>query len=1181
MTESNSKWNNLRRYRTVVGIFAVAALLLLCCTADEITQSGNETSRLALVEVLGDHGIFTIDNSLFATVDKGRIDGNFYSDKPMLYSLYLTGIYAIGSWFGMTFAAAAHDVIFTLNFFGSTLFAFLIMFLLYRQLRRLDHGGRSLAALLSFAGIFSTWIFSYGGIINNHVPAAFFLLLTYLLLERQRYDDVPWLPPVAGLCAGVLCCLEIPTGFFFTLASLGYLLWEKQPGRGPRLAGFILGWAILPGLMALVSLMAYGSPLPVYLVAGAYDFPGNIHSGGMAGIQRPESLWRYWYEMLIGGRGLFSYMPALLLIVPALRRRRQLQKECGWCFFAAAAAACVIFYGTMTGDYGGWAYGFRFLIPIIPLLWLWIAEWMMGAITGFWRFFFVLFTVIGIITSAVGAYNPWPACSPKQPGLFNTFEVNCYCAAYEYAPQSIWFRMAERLTDRTQREAYLPRAFSNMNKQVNNQSKSWPVAWNHRQTVAHRIVSSLLPVWKRILTPLCGAVFAWFVLLSAARLAPWLLGRQRLWLSPVEAVTLLAPPSLLLVILIVLGCKWCGVGIAGWVMMTASILLYLLLRVVLEPYRIVLRPVQWHTWSPLLWLAALPLTIVFLLLAVSLQTPPWSWDVLTYQLYIPLRWIQEQAFITVPTVFGDNAAAYAPRNWFVLAAACLQLLPGDSVMEIATITFLALAAAAAALLVRECGGGNTAAQAAGGMVFLSPLFVEYGMLEQPDLAATALLAAALFWMLRAEARQNRGLALLAALCCGLAVGLKTVMLPLAAVPMAVILVREWKRRKWLTVFGVIGMFLIAGGGWYLYNWYCYGNPLFPLNVKLGNWTVWAGAYGPEAVRAGEFHASGLGMLATRVWKDYGGIMTILMVAGWLGWVVLAWRSPVQRSRCRLIGLHAGLWLIMYIGLIPHNLQTRFLFPSLLLALCGLVLAVEKLGRRWTYLPVALTGLAGIVFCAQRIALLSSGNVAAACFHVLLLGLAALALIAAWQVRRENWRWWLLGIMIGLLLIVLTNADAWSKQQRGIFYQRLTGWEWVKQFNRPDDRQSHAVAYTGFNRPYLLAGADLLNRVVYVNVQSGVNDDFYRFWKEFPRVYDFYKPGLYRDRPDYPAWRRNLEQKHIEFLVITHLSPVERSYLAGDADGWPQPEIDWIAAHPAHFSLEASSPAGRVYRLHNL
>ena len=470
-------------------LLAAGILVLTLLTHDEITRSGNETSRMALVESLGDRGVFHIDGSRFKTVDMGRIGSHFYSDKPLLYSLYLSTVYGVGKAVGLSFDADYYLTIFVLNWFGSTLFAILIMITLFLSLRRKEGTSESVAALLALTGVFGTWLVSYGGIINNHVPAAWFLLLFALLLERWSSTGRSRHLALAGFCVGILINLDIPTGFFFALAGGAFLLF-RAPGRRDNVFryGVFLSLPIL--FTTGCNLIAYGNPLPVYMVHGAYDFAGNIHSSGLAGLQQPVS--RTWYvlDLLVWQRGLFSYMPALLLLAaagPFLYRRFRDRHAEGF-FLAGAVLLCLIFYSFATGDYGGWAYGFRFFIPLLPLLWLWLSAWLIAAAGRTWRVLFGLLAVVGIFTSLVGSYNPWPVCRNDNRLLINTLKFNLYCAAYEYGNGTAVEVFSRPLLQGINRNEYLPRAFANMRKLENTRPQDWPAALSHRRTIAMKML---------------------------------------------------------------------------------------------------------------------------------------------------------------------------------------------------------------------------------------------------------------------------------------------------------------------------------------------------------------------------------------------------------------------------------------------------------------------------------------------------------------------------------------------------------------------------------------------------------------------------------------------------------------------------------------------------------------------
>ena len=57
-----------------------------------------------------------------------------------------------------------------------------------------------------------------------------------------------------------------------------------------------------------------------------------------------------------------------------------------------------------------------------------------------------------------------------------------------------------------------------------------------------------------------------------------------------------------------------------------------------------------------------PLVLTLLLVAIDLvallPASPVDWDAASYHLYLPARWLQEGRIFHLPTVFGDNAAAF-------------------------------------------------------------------------------------------------------------------------------------------------------------------------------------------------------------------------------------------------------------------------------------------------------------------------------------------------------------------------------------------------------------------------------------------------------------------------------------------------------------------------------------------
>jgi hypothetical protein len=139
----------------------------------------------------------------------------------------------------------------------------------------------------------------------------------------------------------------------------------------------------------------------------------------------------------------------------------------------AAAGASVLFYGFFTNEYGGWAYGFRYLIPLIPLLWFFIAR-DFAPRWGSWSYRLLCALLLwGLLASYVGANNPWCAAyegvrsGPNSTDYYvrNSFLSNLMALSFEQNPDGELFRfLSEKVYGPPLAAASLNEAFVNAKK---------------------------------------------------------------------------------------------------------------------------------------------------------------------------------------------------------------------------------------------------------------------------------------------------------------------------------------------------------------------------------------------------------------------------------------------------------------------------------------------------------------------------------------------------------------------------------------------------------------------------------------------------------------------------------------------------------------------------------------------
>jgi hypothetical protein len=152
----------------------------------------------------------------------------------------------------------------------------------------------------------------------------------------------------------------------------------------------------------------------------------------------------YLFEALLGYRGLFSYQPFMIFAVFYFWHFRKKLSPVAWSALAALLIG-IGFYIYMTNEFGGAAYGFRYLIPLIPVLWyfagVWLLEQKSKVIWGI-ALFFILW---GVIASLAGAYAPFCLAfeGHRSPGkhvtrtIRSSFMGNLLSWSYENDPDSL------------------------------------------------------------------------------------------------------------------------------------------------------------------------------------------------------------------------------------------------------------------------------------------------------------------------------------------------------------------------------------------------------------------------------------------------------------------------------------------------------------------------------------------------------------------------------------------------------------------------------------------------------------------------------------------------------------------------------------------------------------------------
>ena len=369
-------------------------------------------SRLATVYSLTEQGNFTIAETPGdgtnpfepGTVDKVQSGDRIISSKPPVLPLLMTGEYlllraALGWELKNAADVPAIAYVMTLTFVVAPYFVMLLVFARAMRLVVLDR----LSCTVSLAALaFATQLWGYSITFNNHVPAvAMAVLAMYWALGvgQKRLEPHPLRFLGFGLATGLVLTVDLPAAVFPFIGAC-YLLW-KFPAK--LLTWGVLGGAIPVAVHALVLWAVTGSPLPVQMHKEMYLYESSYWRFpiGIDALNEPKAI--YLFHMTFGRKGIFLLYPILLVgivgLVMAIISKTTPQR--GAIVAGGIGTAILIAYYTLsTNNYGGAAYGFRWLLPAMPVL-LWMGAPLLDRTRPRWAWI-----AIGILMG-ISFYSAW------------------------------------------------------------------------------------------------------------------------------------------------------------------------------------------------------------------------------------------------------------------------------------------------------------------------------------------------------------------------------------------------------------------------------------------------------------------------------------------------------------------------------------------------------------------------------------------------------------------------------------------------------------------------------------------------------------------------------------------------------------------------------------------------------
>ena len=390
-----------------------------------IHQSWTESTRLASMQALVEHGTWRIDASPYGheTGDKMLLNGHYYSEKPPLFAgigSIFYGLLHYGLGATLEIEGCQANVICTYYWLTILLVGVpsAIMATLFYRMALSYTKQVTWAAILTLLLCFGTVVWPYSLVFNHHLPAGIALFVGFYLLFRED-NSLPWPAQIiAGGLAGVAVMFDLTSVFMAAALFLIIVVYYR------RAVPLFVGAAVIPGLITIwFNYQITGGPLFAYFSPEGYDFPGSPWGDTVGGQNPPDQIWLYAWRSFVGDRGLLGYMPILLLsvfglvwlianrhslVTPSIRTKGLI--------VLGGIGAHFLFVLTRTNHFGGDAYGWRFFIPIIPILYSFIIfavpgqlflskRWMFNAI-------FAILAFGSIFSSYRGVQATWHSIPP-------------------------------------------------------------------------------------------------------------------------------------------------------------------------------------------------------------------------------------------------------------------------------------------------------------------------------------------------------------------------------------------------------------------------------------------------------------------------------------------------------------------------------------------------------------------------------------------------------------------------------------------------------------------------------------------------------------------------------------------------------------------------------------------------
>lgn len=400
-------------------------------SSGQVFETSQERSRYALILSLYHDKSFAIDNyASMGTPDIGYINGHYYSFFPPGASVMALPLFIWGQKLGI-----AQIAVFMLPIIFSI--ATMIMIIAFGNKLKLDWK-LSLLAALSFG--FATNAWGYSVTFYAHVISAFFLLTglyTTIFIKDWKGALLFW------LSYSLAVFIDFPNLFIFMPMALvqAFRFFSVEDSSKKITINFKWVQFFAPFLFVALMLgygyynyVQFGDPMRLSnTIPRVKDLKeieaASPESGREAvGALNTRNMLEGFNSFLIStDRGLLFYTPIAFLAILGIGAFSKKNKD-SEVLILAVPLTCLILY-TMFGDpYGGWAFGSRYVLAVMPELMILAAVGLQRYAKNIW--IKILFSLVFVYSSAVSLLAPLttnvipPLVEARGLGLQASYIIN-------------------------------------------------------------------------------------------------------------------------------------------------------------------------------------------------------------------------------------------------------------------------------------------------------------------------------------------------------------------------------------------------------------------------------------------------------------------------------------------------------------------------------------------------------------------------------------------------------------------------------------------------------------------------------------------------------------------------------------------------------------------------------------